>query len=152
RINDVERDDEDEASPGVEEECSRLPVDLRQPPGQAQREHPPAETEQQSGHVLAAMDRMRERQCSASPITVGDCVCGQQADEPLGVALLGRGEEPPSELLAPAARCLEARLSRLDLPAGAHGELTAVVLVLAQDVRDLPIVVAEHLAKQEDRS
>src|SRR5205807_5842744 len=53
RINDVERDDEDEASPGVEEEYSRLPVDLRQPPGQAQREHPPAETEQQSGHVLA---------------------------------------------------------------------------------------------------
>jgi hypothetical protein len=53
-----------------------LPVDLRRPPGHTQGEHPGAETEQQSDHVLAAVDRMRERQCPASPITVGDGVRG----------------------------------------------------------------------------
>jgi hypothetical protein len=51
---------------------------------------------------------------------VQDDVMGEQRLEPGEIALLGRGEEPPRQLLALLGRGLEARPALLHVPAGAR--------------------------------
>src|SRR4029453_13888924 len=61
-------------------------------------------------------------------------------------------KEPMGEPLPPLARGLEPRALRVDLSAGAHRDLPAVVLALADHPRDLVVAVFEDLPEQEDRS
>jgi hypothetical protein len=49
------------------------------------------------------MDRVRSGEGHPSSVRVGDRVGGEHLEEPLEVALDGRVEEPPRELLLPRA-------------------------------------------------
>jgi hypothetical protein len=66
--------------------------------------------------------------------------------------VLGGLKEPPCQFVALLARGLEAGPALLEVASGAGGELTDVVLALADDLRDLRVVVVEHVVKQQDRA
>ena len=94
------------------------------------------------------------RQGGNLPAAVGGQldVVRQQRFELRQVAVLGRGEEPLCELVALLARCLEPRPALLDVPSSPGRELTDVVLVLADDRRDVRIPVVEHVMQQQHRT
>ena len=73
----------------------------------------------------------------------------EQCLEPGEIALLGGGEEPSCQLVALLARRLEAWPALPGVASGAAGELTDVLLALADDRRDLRILVVEHVVQQQ---
>jgi hypothetical protein len=103
-VGDVERDDQDGPPIVAEEQRPGLAVDLGEPHllG-AQELEPGSEPGQQPGDPLAPVHRPRERLGFPATVGVGDDVRGQQANEPLGVPLADRLQEPAGELLAPLA-------------------------------------------------
>ena len=74
---------------------------------------------------------------------------GEQRLQSREIALRGGGEESPSQLVSMPLRGLKARAALLDVVAGAGGELTHVLLALADDRRDLRIPVVEHVAQEQ---
>ena len=98
------------------------------------------------------MDRARESRSLPPAVAVGHRVGREHADEAIQVAAGDRVEEPARELVLARARGLEPWLALADVPARSHGDLTAVLLGLADDLRDLVEAVLEHLAQQEDRA
>ena len=85
----------------------------------------------------------------AAAIAVQADVVGQQGLEPGEIARLGGRHEPAGELVLVVARRLEPRPFLLDVVTGAHRELPARGLALADDLGDVVVAVVEHLAQQE---
>ena len=94
----------------------------------------------------------RERRDLAAAVARELHVVREQRFEPSEVALLGGADEPSGQLVALLARGFEPRPALLDVPPRAGGELAHVVLVLADDPRDLRIGVVEHVVQKQHSS
>jgi hypothetical protein len=137
---------------GSKKDGPGLPVDRRRSQGR----HPQllrstSKAAEQPDDPRSAEDGPRERGRLAAAVAVRDDVGREQAEQYFAVALRGRGEEPPGELLLPLARGIEPRLLRIDLRSGAHSDLAAVVLGLADDTRDLVVSQGRPLVRLRGR-
>ena len=97
----------------------------------------------------APAHRLGERRNLAAAVGGQLHVVSEQHLERGEIALLGGRDEPSHQLVALLARRLEAGPALLDVASGAGGELAYVVLALADDLRDLRILVAEHIVEQQ---
>src|SRR5262249_21919734 len=68
------------------------------------------------------------------------------------VALFGGLKEPSGQLVALLTRRLEAGTALLNVASRSRRELTDVVLTLADDLRDLRVVVVEDVVEEEHRA
>jgi hypothetical protein len=112
----------------------------------------PVQPEQEPDHLFGPGQRLGNRPGLAAAVAHHDHVRGEQFKQAGHVAALGGGEEPAGHLVLLRAGGLEARLALIDVVPGPDEDLTAVRLGLAGDLRDLLVVVAEHLVQQEHRT
>ena len=147
----IERKDADELALAVEEQRARLTVDLRAAERGADVDQLVAEAEQEPGDVVAAVNRPAPGRAFAAAVAVADDVVRKQPEEAVGVAVFDCVEEAVGEALPLLTRGLEPRPLIVHVAPGAHRELAGVVLVLAHDVGNLVVPVAEDVVEQEDR-
>ena len=151
-VGDVEGEDVDHTALGVVGDRAGLAVD---PTKLAVGPHllPAAEQpEHEPGDPFCPGQRLGQRPGLAAAVADHDHVGGEQFEQVGQVAAVGCGEEPAGHLAALLAGGLETRLALVDVAPGAEEDLPAVRFGLAGDVRDLLIVVAEHLVQQEHRA
>ena len=148
-VGDVEGEDVDDAVLGVVGDRPRLVVDPGQLEPGTHLRRPAGQPEHEPRDLLRSVERLGRRPGLAAAVANHDHVRGEQFEQPGQVAAAGRGEEPAGHLVTLLAGGLEAGLALVDVVAGAGKDLTAVRLRLAGDVRDLLVVVAEHLVQQE---
>src|SRR3954451_6377581 len=99
-----------------------------------------------------ADERLARRHRLAAAVAVEARVLGEQLLERLQVALLGGGEEPVEQGVAGGLVGVEARAAGLEALARARDELARVDLGPLDDLGDLRVLVAEHLAQQVGRA
>src|SRR5262249_20880168 len=100
---------------------------------------PSAQRARQGGNLAAAIGGQRH-------------VVGEQRLESGQVALFGGLKEPSGQLVALLTRRLEAGTALLNVASRSRRELTDVVLTLADDLRDLRVVVVEDVVEEEHRA
>ncbi len=149
-VGDVEREDVDDPLLGVEQDRAGLAVHLVQLDADAQAGELASPAGEEAADTVAADDRARPGRRLAAAVAVDDDIRGEHVDQRLDVAVLDGGEEALRESLSLLARRLEARLLLLDPAPCARRQLAAVVLALADDLRDLVVAVAEDVVEQED--
>src|SRR5262249_34031106 len=86
------------------------------------------------------------------PSPVSSTSCASSASSPARSPWLGGRKEPSCQLVALLARGLDARPAPRDVVSRSRRQLTDVVLVLANDLRDLRMVVVEHVVQQQHRA
>src|SRR3954452_14550945 len=92
---------------------------------------------------------MGQRRGIAAAVALQHHVLGEEPLQGVHVALLRRCEEPAGELVAFLLGGLEARLSLVDVSPCPDRELPRVVLALADDLRDLGVVVVEDVVEEQ---
>src|SRR5271166_973773 len=148
-VGDVEGEDVDDAPFGVVGDRPRLAVDPGQLDAGAHLRAPAGQPEHEPGDPKRSVERPGRRQGLAASVAHHDHVRREQFEQGGQVAAARRLEEPAGYLLALFSGGLEARLAFVHVMAGPGEDLTAVRLGLADDARDLFVVVAEHLVQQE---
>jgi hypothetical protein len=151
-VGDVEGEDVDDAVFGVVGDRSRLVVDPGQLDVGTHLRPPACQPEHEPRDLFRPMDRFGRRPGLAAAVADHDHVGGEQFEQAGQVAAVGCGEEPAGHLATLLAGGLKTGLALVDVAPGAEEDLPAVGLGLAGDVRDLLIVVAEHLVQQEHRA
>ena len=102
--------------------------------------------------ALMSVQRIREGRPFAPAVGIEDDVGSQQVHEIVCPASTDGLEEPMCQLLASLSRGFESWLPLLDMPPRSDGDLSAVLLGLADDVGDLVEPEVEHIAEEEHRS
>src|SRR3954469_11123700 len=148
-VGDLQRGHAPEAPLGIPVGGARLAVHLEALEPQVERPELLHEAGEHLAHPVAPVDRPRRGRRLAAPLPVEDHLRREHLHQTFRVAVLRRLEEALSQLLAPLARGLEARLAVLQPAPGADGQLARVVLAPADHLGDLAVAVAEHLAQQE---
>jgi hypothetical protein len=73
---------------------------------------------EEAGDPVPAVQGPGDRSRLTAAVAVVHHLGGQRPQQPVQVAAVGRGEEPPRDLLALRARRLETRFSLVDTPPG----------------------------------
>jgi len=148
-VSDVERKDAGHPAVGVVGHRAWLAVDQGRHAAGTLLLRPAGQPEQEPGDPLRPVQRFAPGLALAATVADHDYVGGEEFEQAVKVTAAHRVEEPAGHLLALLARGLEARLALVHVTPGAGEDLAAVRLGLAGDVRDLLVVVAEHLMQQE---
>jgi hypothetical protein len=152
-VGDVEDHHAGQSALAVEEQRTRLPVDLLAAQGEAAEAGAGAQTRpQRASHPDAAVDRTGDGGRLAAAVAVEHHVVGQQLLQPLEIAVLDGREEAGREPLPLLARGLEPDPPTpplLDVAAGPGRELAGVLLAAPDDLGDPVVGLVEHLAQQE---
>ena len=109
-IRDVQRQHVHHVPGAVAGDRAGLPVRLHDPDAGLQLPDPAEQPGEEAGHPVPAVQRRRDRPRLTAAVTVEHRVRGQRPQQPVQVAAVGRGEEPPGDLLAPRPGRLETRL------------------------------------------
>jgi hypothetical protein len=149
---DVEQDGVEQAATRVGDQRAGGAVDLGAPNGHVELAALAAEAGQQRHHPVAADDRARPHRRHAAVVADHGDVLRQELDQAVQVALVHRLEEAVGERLAAVGRGLRPAPLLAHVAAGAHGQLTAVVLAARDDLGDLAVAVVEDVVQQEDRA
>ena len=156
-IGDVEGHDVDHEAFGVVGHQAWLPVNPGRLAAGAQLHGPARGAEHEARDPFGTVERLSCRPCLTAAVPDHDHVGCEQFDQAAEVAARGGGEEPARHLLALRPRGVEARSFAAgpalgDVLPGPGEDLAAVRLGLAGDLRDLGVLVAEHLMEQEHRA
>ena len=128
-------------------QMQRIQVRLRDD-GVLERSDPADPGHDRPRDTAAPAPGLRQRWGLAAAVAGQLHLRSEQRLEPSEIASLGGGEEPPCQLLALLAGALEARPALRDVASGPGGELAHVFVALADDRRDLPVGVVEHVVQE----